>query len=292
MIRVMFVTPSLDGPPTDDDAAQRWWRAWLAKAERARDAFEKSRKTSAEPEFNSAVWKELKEWLMQGPFQGKCGYCESLVTTNDYGDAEHYRPKGAVNKLDGGSWVPVVVGRKPHGGYWWLAYDWTNLFPACAKCNSGHKGENFPTAKTHVRATSRTVKKWTSDALDKEEEPLLLHPMRAGEANDPERHITFDIDGRAVPVDSSARARATIDTCGLNRDDGPNSLAEARRETMSEQVDLCLHAWVQSKFDAAAIDLFLAELRRRKRPYIGAVTVAIKRRLREIERRLAERAVK
>jgi len=289
VIHVSFVEPSLDGDPAADDARQKWWRAWRDRAKRARDKYEKSRKTTADPEFDSDVWKDLKEWLLRGPFDGKCGYCESAVTAVDFGDAEHYRPKGAVKRRDGDAWVPVVVGRRPHGGYWWLAYDWSNLFPACAKCNSAHKRENFPTAKKHVRPTARDLARWTSAALDREEEPLLLHPMREGDENDPSRHITFDIDGRAVPIDDSERAKATIETVGLNRDDGPNSLVESRRETMADQVKLCMMAFYQSDCDPAAIDAFMAELQKRKRPYVGAIAVAIERKFDMIRRQLDER---
>ena len=54
-------------------------------------------------------------------------YCESPVTSTNFGDAEHYRPKKAVTdkKRD-----TVQYGVVPHPGYYWLAYDWRNLLPA------------------------------------------------------------------------------------------------------------------------------------------------------------------
>lgn len=289
MIHVAFVTPSIDGDPALDDEPQRFWRAWLSKAQRASEKYRDKVLAGEEPEFDSAVWKELKDWLFDGPFNGKCGYCESSVIAVAYGDAEHYRPKGAVTDGPSDARAPVIVRRKVHEGYWWLAYDWTNLFPACGRCNSAHKREHFPTKNTHVRPLKRDAAKWTTAELDRDEEPLLLHPMREGAAHDPQRHITFDVTGRALALDGSERGQATIDTCGLNRNSGRNSLVEHRRETVDEQVDRCLLAFLRADCDVRAIDLFLDELARRGRPYLGAIRAAVERKLDSISASITAR---
>ena len=59
-------------------------------------------------------------------FHGKCAYCESSILHIDYGDIEHFRPKG------------LAAYRK-------LIFNWDNLLLSCGVCNgSGYKGDRFP----------------------------------------------------------------------------------------------------------------------------------------------------
>jgi hypothetical protein len=102
-----------------------------------------------DPTFETDVWKDLKKWLLKHVFNGQCAYCESPLKFDRYrGDAEHYRPKGSV------MWRDLATNKKTkarcklsdgteidHPGYFWLAYDWRNLMPACADCNSGGEDE-------------------------------------------------------------------------------------------------------------------------------------------------------
>jgi len=53
----------------------------------------------------------------------KCIYCETKFTHNSPGDIEHFRPKSL---------------------YYWLAYDWKNLFLSCEECNRRYKRDKFP----------------------------------------------------------------------------------------------------------------------------------------------------
>jgi hypothetical protein len=81
-------------------------------------------------------------------------HCEREIS-GYYGDAEHYRPKGAVKyKTEAGELEDATCevlnprqGRivtQRHPGYFWLAYDWRNLLPSCVFCNSGQgKNERF-----------------------------------------------------------------------------------------------------------------------------------------------------
>src|SRR4051812_33987010 len=50
----------------------------------------------------------------------KCCFCESKVPHISPGDIEHFRPKAAVRQRPDG---PLL---RP--GYYWLTYEWTNLF--------------------------------------------------------------------------------------------------------------------------------------------------------------------
>jgi hypothetical protein len=74
----------------------------------------------------------------------KCCFCESIVGTD--GDVEHFRPKAACRQTSGDALT------RP--GYYWLAYDWSNLLLACGPCNQRHKGNLFPLADPSRRVTS------------------------------------------------------------------------------------------------------------------------------------------
>lgn len=63
-----------------------------------------------------------KEALVKAS-NGKCMYCESIITHIDYGDVEHIKPKAA--------------GKFPE-----LEYEWSNLGLVCGKCNN-EKSDKF-----------------------------------------------------------------------------------------------------------------------------------------------------
>lgn len=71
----------------------------------------------------------------------KCVYCDRFVKIppkgnnakqdNQTATIEHYRPKSR--------------------GYWWLAYEWSNLYILCRRCNR-NKSSKFPIAGTKAKA--------------------------------------------------------------------------------------------------------------------------------------------
>lgn len=74
--------------------------------------------------------KEVKSALIN--LQKKCCcFCESRITHISSGDVEHFRPK------NGYSQDQTDLFHKP--GYFWLAYDWSNLFFSCEQCNRRFK---------------------------------------------------------------------------------------------------------------------------------------------------------
>ena len=75
---------------------------------------------------------------------GKCCFCEKMVGC--HGEIEHFRPKAAVQQKRG---KPLM---RP--GYYWLAYEWTNLYLACGTCNSREKLNLFPLANPDARVRS------------------------------------------------------------------------------------------------------------------------------------------
>jgi hypothetical protein len=98
-------------------------------------------------------------------------------------------------------------------GYYWLAYEWTNLFLCCQLCNQRYKENLFPLRRVGNRARSH-------HDLVGDEEPLFVSPEE-----DPGRYLRFRQE-YLYPVRNSRRGRATIDTLGLNRP----ALAEQRRK--------------------------------------------------------------
>jgi hypothetical protein len=101
MIRIDFIEP---------ETAE--WSEWLVdcEAEQARHnaAVERGENRKADPE----VYGRLKRAVFihpEGPFHGKCAYCEENIRTNQYGDVEHFRPKGGIRQVDDGAAARLAI---------------------------------------------------------------------------------------------------------------------------------------------------------------------------------------
>jgi uncharacterized protein (TIGR02646 family) len=126
----------------------------------------------------------------------KCCYCEESFEHVAFGDVEHFRPKGGAKQTEDD--------KSDHVGYFWLAYDWENLFYCCQRCNSSFKKTYFPLEVPGNRAKSPL------DPLE-DEMPLILAPTE-----DPSAHIMFDkFDIKAK--DGSRKGEETIKRTGLDR---------------------------------------------------------------------------
>ena len=140
---------------------------------------------------------------------GKCCFCESRFEANAAADVEHYRPKAYSRQ---GSKAPRI-----YPGYYWLAYDWDNLFFCCQICNRSHKKNYFPLRDQDQRARNH------SDDLTLEK-PLILNP---GGPENPRDHIHFHEE---VAVGVTDAGKTTIKIVGLNR----SSLGEERLRRLQE----------------------------------------------------------
>ncbi|MBF9222385.1 HNH endonuclease family protein [Hymenobacter ruricola] len=125
----------------------------------------------------------------------KCCYCESYFSSTSYGDVEHFRPKGGYRQ------DAADALHKP--GYYWLAYNWHNLYFACQLCNQRFKGNYFPLRNPADRAQSH------ADFLS-DEQPLLPDPA----TEDPAAHLSF-VDDAAQALDE--RGAGCIWVFGLDR---------------------------------------------------------------------------
>lgn len=149
----------------------------------------------------------VKEALIRAQYE-KCAFCESRFTHIAYGDVEHFRPKGAFRQQAG----DVLQ----YPGYYWLVYDWSNLYASCTLCNQRFKENIFPLRDPGCRARSH------HDDLAAEE-PLLIDPG----VTDPAAHISFR---KEIPyaVEDNDVGRTTIEVLGLDREE----LNRERRELL------------------------------------------------------------
>lgn len=167
----------------------------IAKRAEMCDAFDKG---EIKFDFDNQIYgHETVKSVLKKSQHDKCFLCESKVTHVSSGDVEHFRPKGgyrqsAQHKL-----------QKP--GYFWLAYEWRNLFFVCELCNRRFKKNLFPLLKTKSRCTSHKID-------INQEEPLFINP----ETENPEDYISFR--GEIVfAIDGNVRGQTTIEGAGLDR---------------------------------------------------------------------------
>lgn len=152
------------------------------------------------------VWGEIKQFLKDLNY-GKCWYSESREDYS-YMHVDHFRPKKAAIGIDGND----------YGGYWWLAFEWTN-YRYCGSIGNVNKLDKF--------AVYRKTKALKEDDPIDDELHYFLDPLKR---KDTEK-ITFDEEGNAKPLTSEPtdwdyiRVEYTIKNLKLN-DEG---VKEARR---------------------------------------------------------------
>lgn len=158
-------------------------------------------KARSDRDFSFKVFrdKSVREAL-EKLFHHKCAFCETLLTTLN---VETFRPK--VRALD-------LRGKLSPDHYWWLASEWTNLYPICSECMS-RKGSRFP-----INGLERANADTPLSDLAQFEQPLLLDPCY----DNPDDHLVFSEDGKVAS--DTRRGQVTIEIFGLNRP----SLVEAR----------------------------------------------------------------
>jgi len=160
------------------------------------DAFEDEFRTGKRKfKFENRIYgHESVRQELRDAQHGKCCYCEKK---EENFDVEHFRPKSACQQKQGD--------KLSRPGYYWLAYDWDNLFCSCEKCNRSYKRNRFPLEDDSKRARSH------SDDI-RAEEPLFIHP---GKEN-PEEFIEYK-GTRPRAINGNKRGRITIEQIGINR---------------------------------------------------------------------------
>ena len=176
--------------------------------------------------FDAGVYAadDVKQTLREMQ-HGKCAFCEITVQDRFYGDVEHFRPKGG--------WQQGRGGTLSEEGYWWLAYEWTNLLLSCQLCNQRYKRNLFPIRGERARKPE--------DALI-DEDPMLVDPVD----EDPSGVIRFN---QEVAEGLDERGWTTIEVFGLNEGGNPKGLIESRLErlvnftTVLPAYDLARRQW-------------------------------------------------
>lgn len=162
--------------------------------ERAAGFFSRSKKEKAQFrfQFKQEVWthEEVRNALGE-LFHGKCAYCEIKLT--DSSDVDHFRPKYGAMNLDG---------KYDQGHYWWLAFEWRNLYLACPVCNRT-KRNIFP-----VESERLPLGTPYESLID--EKPLLIDPC----CDNPADFLIFTDNGEVVS--EKEKGKVTIELLGLN----------------------------------------------------------------------------
>jgi hypothetical protein len=193
-----------------DPAVRATWDALVERAAVAVRTLPEDR--AAGKALDESIWKGFRDFFAEHVFHHRCGYCVGDGTQH-YDHSDHWRPKGAVTSLEAPRRAVLDDQGNPHPGYWWLVYDWRNIVPACARCNSAAKGSVFPIAASGTYVFEAIDGDVDLTQLDAKEQPLLLHPLR----DHPEDHLTYTRYGKIREKAGSARGKATIDICRLDR---------------------------------------------------------------------------
>jgi uncharacterized protein (TIGR02646 family) len=164
---------------------------------------------SAKFAFDDGIYahKTVKEALISAQHK-KCCFCERLIGSD--GDVEHFRPKQAYRQKAGE--------KLQYPGYYWLAYEWDNLYLSCAPCNQRHKKNLFPLVNPAERAANH------KQSIT-QEQPLLIDP---GKEN-PEDFISFRGE-MPFSINDNSKGVATIKFLKL----GERALPDARLQQLQK----------------------------------------------------------
>lgn len=181
-------------------------KRWFDNAARMRDVALKSKSvpTNAKDTYGADSAVVALEEL----FHGKCAYCKSSTARMDV-NIEHYRPKGKVREDQG------------HPGYYWLAFEWSNLYPSCIACNQTRKARRFRGQRAAASSRGKHDQFPLSDPATRAMSPdddlarelrLLLDPC----ADEPEKHLAYDVAGRIFALAASAMGASSINVYVLD----------------------------------------------------------------------------
>jgi hypothetical protein len=205
------------------------WEEWCADAV-AEHALLLELYASRQPiSIKDSLYKRRSKDFFDNTWK-KCAYCEALIILDQTGDVEHFRPKGKVtDENDRIVEIDCEGERRPHPGYFWLAYDWRNLLPSCIKCNRPARTSDGRLVGKSTRFPVKGARATSPGEIEREE-PMLINPL----LEDPGNHLDMDVE-TGVLFHKSERGHICIKILDLNRE----GLPEAR---MSVYEDVLLRA--------------------------------------------------
>ena len=172
-------------------------------------------------EFDYKPLKSAETYLAK-VFNNKCAYCEAPIKSIRSADLENFRPKRGAKGFSGEEFSD--------DHYWWLFYEWRNLYYSCEQCNR-FKQTFFPVAEKRIAVGT------AYEDIINNEKNLLIDPCNEY----PELFLQFNGDGTVEAASESngktisEKGRVTIDVLKLNRTD----LIQNRKKALSELVFKC-----------------------------------------------------
>lgn len=147
---------------------QEEWTAYIVNLIKQYGGYKNIPKKEKEDAVNKYRHQEIKDAVINIT-RGKCVFCESYIEAIDYTNIEHFYPKSVYPKL---------------------TFQWSNLFPACRKCN--------------IPKTDRDTKK----------EPIVHPVLDNGEDYFSYKDLKIEVHPSAPDPN---KAKNTIDFCKLDR---------------------------------------------------------------------------
>jgi uncharacterized protein (TIGR02646 family) len=198
------------------------WKKWRTDAKAGHKALRMQLQQTGTFDVKESLYKRMKDALFH-LYHGKCAYCESPLRLSSWDQLDHFRPKNKVLD-DHNRTVCIDRAGTPHTGYYWLAYEWTNLLPSCAVCNQ-RKGAIFP-----VLPGSLHAKRPGKESVEK---PIFIHPIR----DDPADHLEY-VSTTGFLKSKTLRGKGCIDLLNLNREELVNERRAAYRACIELLADL------------------------------------------------------
>ena len=183
----------------------------------------KDKKHSTESAYSDGKsdTKNSLKWTLKQIYYEKCAFCESDLK-NEVGDIEHFRPKNKNKNKNQTKKCDKTY------SYYWLAFSWDNLLPACSKCN-GKKSNCFDIDGDRANFIKENLEDlhYKTEQYNKIEKPKLLHP----EYDKFEDKIKFTKNGK---IDSeNERVLYTVQICDLNRE----NLRKSRQDIVDDFIN-------------------------------------------------------
>ena len=231
-----------------DSIAPYDFALWRGQVAEESNRLVEARRQGQQLNFKTKIWSQLKQHLFD-LFHGKCAYCESKVLHISSGDVEHYRPKRKVEE------------DPTHSGYYWLAYDISNLLPCCEKCNRARgKMNRFPVAGARA---------YSPGAPLDSEHPEMLNPF----LDNPQEHLAFAppiIEPHKVVCVGTIegldrRGKETVTICHLDR----KLLNDERKKEQEQFINDILMCMV--RLDVEKVTATWRQVYAGERPYSAAV---------------------
>lgn len=193
--------------------------------------------TKNEHKFKSSIYRKTTIEALETLYNFKCAYCETDTSAGAPFQVEHFRPKAKIED------------DAAHKGYYWLAYEWSNLTLGCSACNNAKKN-HFPIKGNRINdplldSAGFPLPSYLSINSNelKGEQAILLNP----EIDIVENHFYFTPDGKIAGLDE--RGKITIEKLKLNRkrlvfwrkkllDDYLKALKNILEDFLAKQIDI------------------------------------------------------